>query len=46
VELFYLPLDHFKVHGPNGDHISFVYPVLAQICLSPCFVPLQIRAMT
>ncbi|PVH79375.1 kinase-like protein [Cadophora sp. DSE1049] len=23
-----LPLDHFKIHGPNGDHISFVYPVL------------------
>ncbi|KAI9742419.1 MAG: hypothetical protein M1818_003953 [Claussenomyces sp. TS43310] len=23
-----LPLDLFKIHGPNGDHISFVYPVL------------------
>jgi serine/threonine protein kinase len=23
-----LPLDHFKIHGPNGDHISFLYPVL------------------
>ena len=23
-----LPLDHFKIHGPNGNHISFVYPVL------------------
>ncbi|KAH8586125.1 kinase-like domain-containing protein [Bisporella sp. PMI_857] len=22
------PLDHFKIHGPNGIHISFVYPVL------------------
>jgi len=22
------PLDHFKIHGPNGDHISLVYPVL------------------
>jgi hypothetical protein len=28
VELICLPLDHFKVHGPNGDLISFVYPVL------------------
>lgn len=23
-----LPLDHFNIHGPNGNHISFVYPVL------------------
>jgi len=23
-----LPLDHFKINGPNGNHISFVYPVL------------------
>ncbi|KAI9046956.1 hypothetical protein LZ554_009031 [Drepanopeziza brunnea f. sp. 'monogermtubi'] len=23
-----LPLDHFKIHGPNGDHFCFVYPVL------------------
>jgi serine/threonine protein kinase len=23
-----LPLEHFKIHGPNWDHISFVYPVL------------------
>lgn len=27
-EFICLPLDHFKIHGPNGDHISFVYPVL------------------
>jgi len=27
-EFIYLPLDHFKIHGPNGDHISFVCPVL------------------
>ena len=24
-----LPLDHLKINGPNGDHISFVYPVLS-----------------
>jgi len=23
-----IPLDHFKIHGPNGSHISFVCPVL------------------
>lgn len=23
-----LPLDHFKIHGPNGSHLCFVYPVL------------------
>jgi len=23
-----LPLDHFEIHGPNGNHLSFVYPVL------------------
>ena len=23
-----LPLDHFKIHGPNGEHISFIFPVL------------------
>lgn len=23
-----LPLDQFKIHGPNGVHICFVYPVL------------------
>jgi serine/threonine protein kinase len=23
-----LPLAQFKIHGPNGDHLSFVYPVL------------------
>lgn len=27
-EFICLPLDHFNIHGPNGDHISFVYPVL------------------
>ncbi|KAL5318767.1 hypothetical protein ACEPPN_013833 [Leptodophora sp. 'Broadleaf-Isolate-01'] len=27
-EFICLPLDHFKVHGPNGDHLAFVYPVL------------------
>lgn len=24
-----LPLDHLKINGPNGDYISFVYPVLS-----------------
>lgn len=23
-----LPLDHFRIHGPNGDHLCLVYPVL------------------
>lgn len=23
-----LPLDHFKIGGPNGEHCCFVYPVL------------------
>ncbi|KAK3935643.1 kinase-like domain-containing protein [Diplogelasinospora grovesii] len=23
-----LPLDQFVIHGPNGDHLCFVYPVL------------------
>lgn len=23
-----LPLDQFEIHGPNGDHLCFVYPVL------------------
>jgi hypothetical protein len=27
-EFICLPLDHFKIHGPNGVHIAFVYPVL------------------
>ena len=27
-EFICLPLDHFKVQGPNGVHISFLYPIL------------------
>lgn len=23
-----LPLDHFRIEGPNGSHLCFVYPVL------------------
>lgn len=27
-EYICLPLDHFNIDGPNGNHIAFVYPVL------------------
>ncbi|KAG0646523.1 Serine threonine-kinase SRPK [Hyphodiscus hymeniophilus] len=27
-EFICLPLEHFKIQGPNGKHIAFVYPVL------------------
>jgi hypothetical protein len=45
-EFICFPLDHFKLYGPNGDHISFVYPVLGPNVSLGCFALLQIRIMT
>lgn len=38
-ELICLPLDNFKINGPNGDHIAFVYPVLGPSVSSGFFRP-------